>query len=89
MANDDVLVLTRPADGIALLTLNRPAKRNALSVELREAGCRALAVLADDESVRSLVVTGAGVVFFKFLSCWSVSLARFFFLCQIHCFYTH
>lgn len=63
MANDDVLVLTRPADGIALLTLNRPAKRNALSVELREAGCSALAVLADDESVRSLVVTGAGAAF--------------------------
>ena len=63
MANDDILVLTRPADGIALLTLNRPARRNALSVELREAGCRALAALADDESVRALVVTGAGAVF--------------------------
>lgn len=62
MAND-VLLLTRPADGVAVLTLDRPAKRNALSIEVREAGCRALAALADDESVRSLVVTGAGEVF--------------------------
>jgi enoyl-CoA hydratase/carnithine racemase len=50
----------RPGDGVALLTLNRPDRRNALSTELREEGCRLLADLAGDESVRALVVTGAG-----------------------------
>ena len=53
----------RPADGVALLTLDRPDRRNALSTELREEGCRLLAELAADESVRALVVTGAGTVF--------------------------
>src|SRR5215217_1032515 len=53
----------RPAEGVALLTLNRAERRNALSTELREEGCRALAQLAGDESVRALVVTGAGSVF--------------------------
>jgi enoyl-CoA hydratase len=52
-----------PADGVALLTLNRPDRRNALSTELREEGCRLLAELAGDDSVRCLVVTGAGTTF--------------------------
>jgi enoyl-CoA hydratase/carnithine racemase len=52
-----------PADGVALLTLNRPDRRNALSTELREEGSRLLAELAGDDSVRCLVVTGAGTTF--------------------------
>jgi enoyl-CoA hydratase/carnithine racemase len=63
MGDEPLIVLERPADGVALLTLNRPDKRNALSAALREDGCRLLAELADDESVRVLVVTGAGSVF--------------------------
>src|SRR5215218_2899222 len=55
--------LELPAEGVALLTLNRPDRRNALSTELREEGCRLLADLAGDESVRTLVVTGAGTTF--------------------------
>ena len=58
-----LLEQARPADGVALLTLNRPDRRNALSTALREEGCRLLAGLADDDSVRALVVTGAGTVF--------------------------
>ncbi len=46
-----------------MLTLNRPEKRNALSTEMREHGNAQLAQLADDETVRALVVTGAGSVF--------------------------
>ena len=53
----------RPGDGVVLVTLNRPEKRNALGVELREEGCRVLDRLAGDESVRALVVTGAGEAF--------------------------
>jgi enoyl-CoA hydratase len=63
VSGDDLVLLARPVDGVALLTLNRPAKRNALSVELREVGCAALDQLARDESVRAVVVTGAGTVF--------------------------
>ena len=63
MAASDLVVVSRPTEGVALLTLNRPDKRNALSVELREEGCRVLDELAHDESVRVLVVTGAGAVF--------------------------
>jgi enoyl-CoA hydratase/carnithine racemase len=58
-----LIELERPADGVALLTLNRPDKRNALSTELREYGNTVLADLAADETVRVVVVTGAGSVF--------------------------
>jgi enoyl-CoA hydratase len=58
-----LIELERPADGVVLLILDRPDRRNALSTELREEGCRLLAELAADESVRALVVTGAGTVF--------------------------
>lgn len=63
MPEESSVELERVGDGVALITLNRPAKRNALSVDLREACCRLLAELAGDESVRALVVTGAGPVF--------------------------
>jgi enoyl-CoA hydratase/carnithine racemase len=59
----DLLRLDRPADGVALLTLDRPDRRNALSTQLRRQGNALLAELAVDESLRCLVVTGAGDVF--------------------------
>jgi enoyl-CoA hydratase len=58
-----VILVDHVRDGVVLLTLNRPERRNALSVELREEACRVLAALAGDESVRVVVVTGAGPVF--------------------------
>ncbi|MEQ1787231.1 MAG: enoyl-CoA hydratase/isomerase family protein [Acidimicrobiales bacterium] len=63
MHPDDLILVERPRDGVALLTLNRPTKRNALSVELREVGVGVLDDLAGDEAVRAVVVTGAGSVF--------------------------
>ena len=63
MAPDGPLRLERPVDGVALLTFDRPEKRNALNIELRERGCELLDELAADESLRALVVTGAGSVF--------------------------
>jgi methylglutaconyl-CoA hydratase len=57
--SEDLLV-ERSADGVATLTLNRPGARNALSRSLNlelAACCRAL---ADDPSVRVVVVRGAG-----------------------------
>lgn len=57
------ILVTRGAEGVAVLTLNRPDKRNALSTALREAGNIALEALAADDDVRVLVVTGAGAAF--------------------------
>lgn len=57
------LRLDRPADGVALLTLDRPERRNALSIALRDALADALDDLAADESVRCVVLTGAGTTF--------------------------
>lgn len=57
--------VTRHGDdgAIALFTINRADKRNALSTELREQGNAALEELAADDSVKCLVVTGAGTTF--------------------------
>jgi enoyl-CoA hydratase len=57
------LRLERPSDGVALLTLDNPDQRNAMSDAMTEAWPRALAAVADDPSVRVLVVTGAGSAF--------------------------
>lgn len=52
-----------PADGVARLTLARPERKNALSIALRDEVTAALAALAADETVRAVVVTGAGDAF--------------------------
>ncbi len=57
------LVMSETENGIATITLNRPEARNALSVELIEALDAALDAVEHDESVRVLVVAGAGRVF--------------------------
>lgn len=58
-----LLQLDGPVDGVAWLILNRPEKRNALSTALRDEISDALDGLAGDESVKCVVVTGAGDVF--------------------------
>ncbi len=57
------LVLAEASDGIAHVTLNRPDKLNALSVRLLEALLDALQRVADDETVRVVIVSGAGRAF--------------------------
>ena len=47
----------------AVLTLNRPEKRNALSAALRDEISGALDVLAADETMKCVVITGAGTAF--------------------------
>ncbi len=54
-----VLEITR-FSSTAVLTMNRPAARNALGMELRAAFADALPELRDDDTVRSVVLTGAG-----------------------------
>jgi methylglutaconyl-CoA hydratase len=56
-------VLCDVRDGIATITLNRPAAANALSMELAAAIGHAFARVRGDESVRAVILTGAGKAF--------------------------
>ncbi len=57
------LVLQQRRDGIAFLTLNRPAQYNALSEQMMAALHAALETVAADDSVRVVVLGGAGKAF--------------------------
>ncbi len=59
-----VLVTRDETDkAVAVLTLNRPDRYNAMTVELKEALLPAVREIADDDSVRAVVLTGAGKAF--------------------------
>ncbi|MGW3467185.1 enoyl-CoA hydratase-related protein [Saccharopolyspora sp. NPDC000995] len=58
----DVL-LTQDTDGVRLLTLNRPESFNSFDVALKQALIAALREAAADDSVRAVVITGAGKAF--------------------------
>ena len=53
-----VVLLERPAEGVALLRINRPESRNALNLEVRRELARLVGDLTDDESVRCIILTG-------------------------------
>jgi 2-(1,2-epoxy-1,2-dihydrophenyl)acetyl-CoA isomerase len=55
----DVLLVDR-SEGVATLTLNRPESMNSLSIALKEALLAATTEVADDPSVRAVVLTGNG-----------------------------
>jgi 2-(1,2-epoxy-1,2-dihydrophenyl)acetyl-CoA isomerase len=57
------LVLETRGEGIATLVLNRPERLNALNTELSSALNRALTQVAQDDSVRAVILTGAGRAF--------------------------
>jgi enoyl-CoA hydratase len=59
----ELVLVERPAEGVAVITLNRPEARNALSVALREQAVAALAAAGDDDGVGAVVLTGAGPAF--------------------------
>jgi enoyl-CoA hydratase/carnithine racemase len=64
MSNDEPQVLRgRDSRGVVTLTLNRPQAYNALSEALLGALQRELDALATDESVRAVVLAGAGKAF--------------------------
>ena len=56
-------LLREDAEGIATLTLNRPQSRNPLSEAMLAALSRTLAAIAEDRSVRAVVLSAAGPVF--------------------------
>ena len=59
----DLILLRSDAGGVATLTLNRPSQFNALSTEVLTELQAALAAIAQDASVRVVVIAGAGKAF--------------------------
>ncbi len=55
--------VTDCVDGVVTVTLDRPERKNALSIALRDEVSDRLMALANDESVRVVIVTGRGGVF--------------------------
>ena len=60
---EPALLLREDRDGVATLTLNRPGARNALSFSLLGRLRDAFAALAEDESVRAVVLAASGPAF--------------------------
>jgi enoyl-CoA hydratase/carnithine racemase len=56
----DGKILKSVTDGVGIVTFNNPEKRNAMSIEMWEGLGAALTELREDESVRVVVLTGAG-----------------------------
>jgi 2-(1,2-epoxy-1,2-dihydrophenyl)acetyl-CoA isomerase len=63
MVSDESPVLISRSGGVATLTLNRPTVLNALNNALSEALISILLELESDESVRAIVIQGAGDAF--------------------------
>lgn len=63
MEHDPLVIVEDPADGVRRLTLNRPDKRNALNHALRGELMSALTAGDQDESVRVMIIRGAGSSF--------------------------
>jgi enoyl-CoA hydratase len=53
-------ILLDRRDRVAVITINRPEKRNALNIQTRAEGAAVLDDLRADDSVRVVVITGAG-----------------------------
>src|SRR3989449_4971230 len=53
-------ILVERRERVAIITINRAEKRNALNIQTRTEGVAALDELGTDESVRVVIITGAG-----------------------------
>ena len=60
MSNSYETILVEHRGGVAIVTINRPEKRNALNIQTRTEGAAILDELRVDDSVRVVVLTGAG-----------------------------
>ena len=56
-------ILLKKEDGVAVVTLNRPEALNALSMEIREGIGTFFQDFRTDDSVRAVIITGAGRAF--------------------------
>ncbi|MQA60677.1 MAG: enoyl-CoA hydratase [Actinophytocola sp.] len=61
--SDTRKVLVTRDNSVATVTLNRPDRHNGLTAEMKDQLVEALADVADDTSVRAVVLTGAGKAF--------------------------
>ncbi len=59
----DPILLRQDADGVATLTMNRPAARNALSVGLMAEMKRKIDAIAEDDTIRVVVIAANGPAF--------------------------
>ncbi|HEX2940911.1 MAG TPA: enoyl-CoA hydratase [Rhodopila sp.] len=57
------ILLRHDSDGVATLTLNRPDARNALSMGLMQALDKQLAAIAEDRTVRVVIIAANGPAF--------------------------
>jgi enoyl-CoA hydratase/carnithine racemase len=55
---DPVVLLERPAEGVALIRINRPDARNALNMEVRRLIAQHILAVSEDAAVRCVVLTG-------------------------------
>jgi enoyl-CoA hydratase len=53
-------ILLERRDRVAVITINRPEKRNALNIQTRAEGAAVLDALRADDSIRVVIITGAG-----------------------------
>jgi 2-(1,2-epoxy-1,2-dihydrophenyl)acetyl-CoA isomerase len=72
---EDVLLVTRE-ERVAILTLNRPESLNALDAGLMKRLAQGVREVADDDSVRCVVLTGAGKGFCSGGDVQAISKAR-------------
>ena len=61
--NQSVIIVDEPANGVRRITLNRPEKRNALNHALRGQLLAALEAADQDDTIRVMIVRGAGKCF--------------------------
>lgn len=55
---EPVVLLEKPADGVALIRINRPDARNALNMDVRRLLAKYMQEVSNDDSVRCVVLTG-------------------------------
>src|SRR2546423_8499666 len=60
LSNSYETILVERRGSVAIITINRPEKRNALNIQTRAEGAAVLDELRADDSVRVVVLTGAG-----------------------------
>lgn len=58
-----LLEISSSEDAITTIVLNRPEKKNALSIALRDEFTAALDTIANDDTTKVVIVTGAGSAF--------------------------
>ena len=57
------VIVTQPTPGVALVTLNRPGARNALNQKTRQMLADRFRAIAQDSSIRCVILTGGPSVF--------------------------